>query len=110
MAEATIEHPKHNWLAWALGIGGAIVTASLLWIIQFLVFGFEEYVKDVAATEAVPMTTISAIRSDINTIKTSIEAQEAANIEFRKEQRADMRNLVSIMSRRVPANEQPATP
>lgn len=94
---------KINWVAWVLGIGGTIVTAGLLWIIQFLAFGFEEYVKDVAASGTVPQATqtqINSIESSVNTLVTQFEAEAERNREFREEQQEDMRNLVQIISRR----------
>lgn len=94
----------HNWTAWALGIGGALTTVGLLWIIQFLSFGFEEYVENIAArtyqNDGVPQATITDIETRLTGIEGSLEAQATANEEFRREQRQDMRNLVSIVSRR----------
>lgn len=104
MAEvAEVAGHKHNWVAWALGIGGTIVTAGLLWIIQFLTFGFEEYVKDVAATGTVPVATqsqINGIETAVNTLVAQQVAEAERNKEFREQQQEDMRNLVQIISRR----------
>lgn len=99
------EEPKHDWLKWALGIAATLVTALVLWIVQFLVFGFEEYVKDVAAKGTVPVATqtqIDNIESSVGTLVTQVEAEAERNREFREEQREDMRNLVRIISGATP--------
>jgi hypothetical protein len=104
-AKVHVEKPKHNWVAWGLGIGGAVVTAGLLWFIQFLVFGFEEYIEGIASrtyqNDGVPQASITTIETRLTGIEGAITAQATANEEFRREQREDMRNLVSIISRRA---------
>ena len=88
-----------NWVAWILGIGGTIVTAALLWIIQFLVFGFEEYIKDVAGTaKIVDPATVTTLQNDVSTIKTTLTQEAEKNKEFREQQAEDMRNLIRIIS------------
>ena len=106
---AEVEHPTReerqiNWIAWALGIGGTLVTAMLLWIIQFLAFGFDSYVEDIAnkavKSGGVPQATITTIQGDITDIKATLETQAERDREFREQQREDMRNLTAIIMRR----------
>ncbi len=92
-----------NWIGWALGVGGSVTVAGLLWLIQFFAFGFEEYVKEVAATaQAVDSQQFQAVELDISTIKQTLIAEADRNREFREQQQEDMRNLIQIISRRAP--------
>jgi hypothetical protein len=90
---------KINWKNWALGIGGTIVTGVVVWIGQFMMFGFDEYVKEVAATaQAVDSTQFQTVQTDIADIKATLEAEAQRDKEWREQQREDMRNLIKIIS------------
>lgn len=88
-----------KWVGWALGIGGTLVTALLIWLVQFFAFGFEEYVKEVAATaQAVDSQQFQQVETDIATIKQTLVTEAERDKEFRLQQQEDMRNLVRIIS------------
>lgn len=88
-----------NWVAWLLGIASSLAIAILVWIGSILLFGVEEYVKELAAEATLEDSqTISALQTDVTTIKTSLEAEAAKSEEFRAQQREDMRNLIRIIS------------
>lgn len=90
---------KINWKNWALGIGGTIVTGIVVWIGQFMLFGFDEYVKEVAATaQAVDSDAYQEIQTDIAAINTLLEAEAQRDKEWREQQQEDMRNLIRIIS------------
>lgn len=105
MAEAHLK-PKHDWKGTAIGIGATLLTAMILAFGGFMIFGFEKYVENIAAqtlaNDGVPQATITHIQSDITDIKSTLEIEAQRDREFREQQAADMRNLVSIISRRGP--------
>jgi hypothetical protein len=90
---------KPKWMAWALGIGGTLVTALLLWIVQFFAFGFEEYVKEVAGSASpVDPVVVSTMQTDIADIKATLVTEAERDQEWREQQAEDMRNLIQIIS------------
>lgn len=93
------DEKKINWVGWALGIGGTVVTGLVVWIGQFMLFGFDEYVKNVAATaQAVDSEAFTTVTTDIADIKATLEAEAARDKEWREQQQEDMRNLIRIVS------------
>ncbi len=90
---------KINWAGWALGIGGTVVTGLVVWFGQFMLFGFDEYVKNVAATaQAVDSEQFQSVQTDIADIKATLEAEAERDKEWREQQQEDMRNLIRIIS------------
>ena len=91
---------KHiNWVAWLLGIAATLVIAVMGWIGSILLFGFDNYVKDLAAEVTLEDSqTITTLKDDMTSIKTSLEAEARKSEEFRAQQREDMRNLIRIIS------------
>ena len=93
------DEKKINWKGWILGIGGTVVTGMVVWIGQFMLFGFDEYIKKVAATaQAVDSDQWTSVQTDISDIKATLEAEAERDKEWREQQQEDMRNLVRIIS------------
>lgn len=93
------DEKRAKWVNWLLGIGATVVTGMVVWIGQFMMFGFDEYVKNVAATaQAVDSEAFTGVTTDIADIKATLEAEAARDKEWREQQQEDMRNLIRIVS------------
>lgn len=93
-------HPPHmkaetrNWL---LGIAGAIMTAAILSMASFLMFGLEQWVEkiasDVIANGGVSTEKIQKIEQDIAVIDAKLDNIDGDVGEVKE----DLRNIVAIL-------------
>jgi hypothetical protein len=93
------DEKKINWVGWLMGIAATLVIAVMAWIGSILMFGFDEYVKGLASEATLEDSqTITKLKDDVTSIKTSLDAEAEKNAEFRRQQAEDMRNLIRIIS------------
>lgn len=85
-------------MKYGMGIAASIVTAAILGLGAFLLFGFEAYVERIAvrtyASGGVKQSEVEEIRGLLAAVDTKLEAADAD----RKEIRKDIRQIVTILT------------
>lgn len=93
---------RDDWFKWAVGIGGTLVTGLVIWLVQFMVFGFDSYI-DQRAEEVAKKTFANGgvAPSEVEEVKTlvlsAINRMDAADSD-RQDIKEDLRNVYRILT------------
>lgn len=100
MSEAHHPHPPHmkaetrNWL---MGIAASIMTAAIVAMASFMVFGLEQWVEEVAseviANGGVTTEKVQKIQQDIAVVNAKLDNIDGDVSEVKE----DLRNIVAIL-------------